>query len=367
MDIGKNIRKLRDKNNITQERLAEYLNISPQAVSKWENGTALPDITLVPVIAAFFEVSIDSLFESGVDYENRRESEYRKKYRKLCANGDVNGRRELMRRALAEYPRNYEFMNNLAESILHSINGDKDFDEIIYLCERVAGGCGDSALVCRANYNLVRTYSYMGDYVRARKYADMLPSFKISREEAMEYALKGGERDTQAQSNAFEYMLRAFSMLLERSGMGSGSLSHRENRPTDEQELMIYETIEKLYGIIFPDGNYFAVNGKLAQLHRFKARFWAKRGEKDKAMQELLAAEKCADDFENSKDKGIRYTSVFFDRLAFETDSFVRHWDRGEHGRILRKVNQWDCFNFMRSEEEFKEFYERIRKKAEKE
>ena len=44
MDIGLKIRELRKKRGITQERLAEYLNISSQAVSKWENGTALPDI-----------------------------------------------------------------------------------------------------------------------------------------------------------------------------------------------------------------------------------------------------------------------------------------------------------------------------------
>ena len=43
MNIGAKIKDLRKKRGITQERLAEYLNISAQAVSKWENGKSVPD------------------------------------------------------------------------------------------------------------------------------------------------------------------------------------------------------------------------------------------------------------------------------------------------------------------------------------
>ena len=54
MDIGSAIKKLRMDRKITQEEVAEYLGISFQAVSKWETGTTMPDITLLPEIAAFF-------------------------------------------------------------------------------------------------------------------------------------------------------------------------------------------------------------------------------------------------------------------------------------------------------------------------
>ena len=56
LKIGDKIKSLRKAQDITQEKLAAYLNISYQAISKWENGTALPDITLVPKIANFFGV-----------------------------------------------------------------------------------------------------------------------------------------------------------------------------------------------------------------------------------------------------------------------------------------------------------------------
>ncbi len=66
--IGLQIAKLRKEQEITQTALAEYLAVSPQAVSRWENGVSVPDICLLPQIAAFFNVSIDELF--GVsDYD----------------------------------------------------------------------------------------------------------------------------------------------------------------------------------------------------------------------------------------------------------------------------------------------------------
>ena len=68
MDIGNAIKKLRMDRKITQEEVAEYLGISFQAVSKWEAGTTMPDITLLPKIADFFGVRIDDLF--SVDHED---------------------------------------------------------------------------------------------------------------------------------------------------------------------------------------------------------------------------------------------------------------------------------------------------------
>ena len=59
--VGAMIAKLRKEKNVTQEELASKVGISSQAVSKWENG-GMPDAELLPRIADFFEVSIDTLF-----------------------------------------------------------------------------------------------------------------------------------------------------------------------------------------------------------------------------------------------------------------------------------------------------------------
>ena len=55
------LQALRKKRGITQEQLAAHLGVSPQAVSKWENGS-FPDGDLLPRLADYFEVSIDYLY-----------------------------------------------------------------------------------------------------------------------------------------------------------------------------------------------------------------------------------------------------------------------------------------------------------------
>lgn len=62
MYIGNQIRNFRAEKRVTQEELAAYLNLSAQAVSKWETNASTPDITLLPAIATFFGVTIDELF-----------------------------------------------------------------------------------------------------------------------------------------------------------------------------------------------------------------------------------------------------------------------------------------------------------------
>ena len=59
--IGEKIKSYRKKREITQEQLADYLNISFQSVSKWECGDAYPDITMLPKIAMFFGITTDEL------------------------------------------------------------------------------------------------------------------------------------------------------------------------------------------------------------------------------------------------------------------------------------------------------------------
>lgn len=60
-NFHKRLFSLRKKKNISQMELAEALNISRQTLSKWENGTIMPDATNLVSIAKYFEVSVDYL------------------------------------------------------------------------------------------------------------------------------------------------------------------------------------------------------------------------------------------------------------------------------------------------------------------
>ena len=62
LKLNETIAACRRKNNLTQEELAAQLSVSNQAVSKWESGQCCPDISLIPMLADIFNISIDELF-----------------------------------------------------------------------------------------------------------------------------------------------------------------------------------------------------------------------------------------------------------------------------------------------------------------
>ncbi len=65
IDIGRKIKELRARDKTKQEKLAEALGVTPQAVSRWEQGNGYPDVEMLPAIANYFSVSIDELFGYG--------------------------------------------------------------------------------------------------------------------------------------------------------------------------------------------------------------------------------------------------------------------------------------------------------------
>lgn len=72
MELGNKIKTLRLKAGLTQEKLAEELNVSFQTVSKWENNVCAPDIAMLPKLSVFFGVTIDELFNLTSEQRIRR-------------------------------------------------------------------------------------------------------------------------------------------------------------------------------------------------------------------------------------------------------------------------------------------------------
>ena len=66
--FNERFKTIRQASGKTQKELADFLNISPQSVSKWEKGEALPSIEYLPLMARFFGCSINVFFEEV--YEN---------------------------------------------------------------------------------------------------------------------------------------------------------------------------------------------------------------------------------------------------------------------------------------------------------
>ena len=72
MELSNQIKALRQRKGVTQETLAEHLGVTAQAVSKWERGSASPDIALLPSLSAYFGVTIDALFALSDDTRMER-------------------------------------------------------------------------------------------------------------------------------------------------------------------------------------------------------------------------------------------------------------------------------------------------------
>lgn len=81
INVGKMIILKRKEKKITQEELAKYMGVSKAAISKWETGQSYPDITLLPILASYFNISIDELmgYEPQMDKE-----EIKKLYQRIC-------------------------------------------------------------------------------------------------------------------------------------------------------------------------------------------------------------------------------------------------------------------------------------------
>lgn len=69
--VGAFIAQCRKEHNWTQKELGEKLGVTDKAVSKWENGSSLPDILLLPQLASYFDISIDEL----IGYQPQMEQE----------------------------------------------------------------------------------------------------------------------------------------------------------------------------------------------------------------------------------------------------------------------------------------------------
>ena len=107
------IKKLRKDKDMTQEQLAEYMGVSPQAVSRWETGTTCPDIFALPALAELFGITVDGLL--GVD-----EKEKQKEIRSIISVAEEKINQGVtdepivwLREALNKYPNNEQLLCSL--------------------------------------------------------------------------------------------------------------------------------------------------------------------------------------------------------------------------------------------------------------
>ncbi|MBP3637622.1 MAG: helix-turn-helix domain-containing protein [Clostridia bacterium] len=198
--LGKNLRKARRRKGMTQEQVAEATGVSPQAVSRWENDSAYPDITTLAGLAMPFGTSLDAL----VGMQELRDADSLRNIHgrvlALVAQGQDAEAEQLIRESLRIYPDNSGLLMALGETLAH---GDR-LDEAIAVEERVLR-CDDISLKarCTTMVNLLFLYRATGAWEKAKRLVKDLPHIWESREmmlaevdEHREQALKAAIRKT---------------------------------------------------------------------------------------------------------------------------------------------------------------------------
>ena len=204
MTIGATIRQLRQEQDITQEQLAEALGITSRAVSQWECDRTAPDISQLPALANFFDVTTDRLL--GVDITRRKDEinailEYdRVNY---TSEGNNRGSIDYLSGKLKQYPNSPELFNALAASMysLYFQSGEIDDDElkkekaeeIIELCDRGIEYSGKDYTGDHFKQFLVYLHTFLGNKEKAREIACSLPHMHTTRDMLYPRTLEGKE------------------------------------------------------------------------------------------------------------------------------------------------------------------------------
>lgn len=172
LSIGKKISSLRKQNNLTQEQLAEYLNVSNAAISKWESGVSYPDIETIPIIAEIFQVSIDTLFDYEI--QNLNLKGIINKAEELRVKGKINDVITTLEEALKVYPNDLNLNLMIAKSLLtKSLDQDLVDKELAWLSIKYY----DKSLILdkdgKYNESIIQSKSFIlssiGEYEEANK------------------------------------------------------------------------------------------------------------------------------------------------------------------------------------------------------
>ena len=189
--LSENLKKFRVLKSLTQEDVAEYLNVTPQSVSKWERGDCYPDITLLPALANIFETSIDLLI--GMDAIRAEETRYNihKTANDFQRSGDYQSAEKIYRDALLIYPNKPGMILGLAGVL--AFQGKSE--EAIELMERGIPLSVNEKQRATARATLCFLYLKSGKTEKAIKLASELPHTRESREVIKPLILKGMDND----------------------------------------------------------------------------------------------------------------------------------------------------------------------------
>ena len=255
--FGENLKKLRKSKDLTQEELADFLGMSFQAISKWERQETYPDITMLPRIASFFGVTVDSLLGTDMIEKENKIKGYCEDYSRLWNQGKVNKARDMLKKAVSEFPGNYDLLAKYFNALLHAEYNDdylisiksevqKIYNNIQNYCTVDSIRIWTKKLMCRYLRDLSLIENSGVDISEAEKILAEMPIMQNTRDyEAMYMYPHDDEKRAAACANGISEMLRLF-----------GEIMNRKYKSFLDADGDISEAYINLVEKVMPDGDY---------------------------------------------------------------------------------------------------------------
>lgn len=183
VNLAEKIKLLRRQKNLTQEHLAETFGVSCQAISKWETASSFPDISLLPVIADYFGVSIDYLLGHDVSKVDEEINTVCEKADELFENREYMSAVPVLREALVKHPGNEKLMYKLAWALSGTLReSPENYEEAILLYQKILEISTNIEMRTKVTRDLIYRFATKEDYKKAISFANELPPFEFCRE-----------------------------------------------------------------------------------------------------------------------------------------------------------------------------------------
>ncbi|MBR5285948.1 MAG: helix-turn-helix domain-containing protein [Clostridia bacterium] len=228
LQIGQTIRDLRARANITQEKLANHLGVSVQAVSRWESGKCYPDLELIPSLAIFFGVSTDVILCIDKTIVTEAVDDIIKKWRNTYKTGDFDKALSIVTEGLLAYPLSYQLMASKAKTELIFIeialdtNDQKRADNYVKSCRdtlyKILNECKEEDVRADTRNYLIGLELWLKNYNQFQALTENLSDVKSSKN-SMLYRFHPEPADSAnyARKYIYELLFELIYCLLHRS------------------------------------------------------------------------------------------------------------------------------------------------------
>lgn len=332
--IDKQLRELRKKRSRKQEDLAQFLNISPQAVSKWERGERFPDITFLPAIAMFYDVTVDELLGVGEIRKKQKLEKYAIHSKKLWNQGNITELVALWRKAAQEFPNEAQCKHELmfALSGLDGSTGSDHKDEIISLGEYILRESTVQSWREGAVQVLCMVYRDVGNMEKAKEYAKMGGDSFATSDLLLGRILDGEEGKKKGLENLMVSLDATYCILhdLDRIAKCDGNL---------DSQIMLEEFYLRLLDLYFDDGNFGVHYAEAQEKHYALARLYAQKNDEKMVCGHLTAAAECALKFDALPEKVV-YTSTLMKDHVYERINASKTYQESQTEYFLQLLQE---------------------------